>query len=183
MSYKDKEKRKRYREKWISEHPERIREYNRRYRQNHPSKYQTRTQIRTQKNRDYEKKYYQKHREEKIKRVKEYRENNPEKVYQSRKRWKDENKEKYRQYHREERVRKMNARGSHTAEEWELLKKQVGYTCLRCKKKEPFLDLNYPWLTEDHIVPLIKRGSDDMDNIQPLCIKCNDIKWTKIIKY
>ena len=180
MPYKDKEKRK----KWISENLEKIKEYNRRYRQDHISKSPvSKFRIRTQEDRDNEKKYYQEHRKEKLKRVKEYRENNPEKVYQSRKRWKDKNEEKYHQYRREARVRKMKADGSHTIKEWKLLKEQVGYICLRCKRKEPFLDLNYIWLTEDHIVPLIKKGSDNMDNIQPLCIRCNDIKGTKTIKY
>ena len=73
---------------------------------------------------------------------------------------------------------KRNAEGSHTFEEWEDLKRKYNYTCPVCKKKEPEIKL-----TEDHIVPLSKQGTDYIDNIQPLCKGCNSIKYTKIIKY
>lgn len=74
--------------------------------------------------------------------------------------------------------RKRLAEGSHTFGEWELLKKQYGFTCPACGSKEPEIKL-----TEDHIVPLIKGGSDFIENIQPLCKMCNNKKFTKIIKY
>jgi hypothetical protein len=67
---------------------------------------------------------------------------------------------------------------SHTFGEWELLKKQYGFTCPSCKGIEPNIVL-----TEDHIVPLSRGGTDLIENIQPLCLKCNMKKHTKIIKY
>ena len=89
---------------------------------------------------------------------------------------------KTREYHKERRrkrrVRKLNAKGSHTFGEWELLKKQYGHCCLSCGKCEPEIIL-----TEDHIIPLSKGGSDYIENIQPLCRSCNCKKHTKIIKY
>ena len=68
--------------------------------------------------------------------------------------------------------------GGHTYGEWELLKKQYGYNCPCCKKPEPEIKL-----TEDHIVPLSKGGSDLIENIQPLCLSCNCKKHTKSNKF
>ena len=74
--------------------------------------------------------------------------------------------------------KKRGAEGSHSFGEWELLKKQYGYICPSCRKQEPDIKL-----TEDHIIPISKGGSDYIENIQPLCMPCNHKKHTKIIKY
>lgn len=74
--------------------------------------------------------------------------------------------------------RLKNVGNSHTFEEWETLKAQYNWTCPCCKKREPEVSL-----TEDHIIPLSKGGSDNIENIQPLCRSCNCKKHTKIIKY
>lgn len=81
-------------------------------------------------------------------------------------------------YCRERRVRKLNCGGSHTLKEWIILKAQYNWTCPCCHKSEPEIKL-----TEDHIIPLAKGGSDNIENIQPLCISCNCKKHTKVIKY
>jgi len=81
-------------------------------------------------------------------------------------------------YNRKRRNIKYNADGSHTLREWETLKAQYNWTCPSCGKKEPKIKLN-----EDHIIPLSKGGSDNIENIQPLCKSCNSKKHTKTIKY
>ena len=76
------------------------------------------------------------------------------------------------------RATKAKAEGSHTQGEWELLKKQYGYVCPACGKGEPNITL-----TEDHIIPLSRGGSDYIENIQPLCKSCNSTKHTEITHY
>jgi 5-methylcytosine-specific restriction endonuclease McrA len=74
--------------------------------------------------------------------------------------------------------RKRNALGSHSFAEWETLKAQYDYTCPCCHKREPEIKLSC-----DHIIPLSKGGSNNIENLQPLCRLCNSIKNNKTIKY
>ena len=81
-------------------------------------------------------------------------------------------------YDYERRALERGTLGSHTLGEWETLKVQYGFTCPCCRQSEPEIKL-----TEDHIIPLSKGGSNYIENIQPLCKSCNSKKHTKIINY
>lgn len=76
------------------------------------------------------------------------------------------------------RRRLLEAGGLHSRGEWETLKAQYNFTCPSCKKSEPEIRL-----TRDHIIPVFRGGSDNIENIQPLCKLCNSRKHLRTIKY
>ena len=75
-------------------------------------------------------------------------------------------------------AREKGATGSHTAKEWFTLKIKFAWTCPGCFRREPDIKL-----TEDHIIPLIIGGSDNIENIQPLCQSCNSSKSKRYVVY
>lgn len=76
------------------------------------------------------------------------------------------------------RAKKRAAFGTVTIKEWELIKKENGYTCASCGEREPNITL-----TQDHIVPLSRGGPNLSNNIQPLCMWCNAKKHTRTIYF
>lgn len=79
---------------------------------------------------------------------------------------------KYWERKRKERqVRKIENGGSHTIGEWEALKAQYNWACPSCHRSGPDIIL-----CRDHIIPLVKGGSDNIENIQPLCGSCKNAK-------
>jgi 5-methylcytosine-specific restriction endonuclease McrA len=76
------------------------------------------------------------------------------------------------------RARKLAAGGSHSDQEWQALKTFYDYRCLCCGKREPKIRL-----TRDHVISLTQGGTDSIDNVQPLCARCNSKKNNKHIDY
>lgn len=97
-----------------------------------------------------------------------YRIKHPETARASVRTWQLANPEKRRINEHTRRTRLTKAGGSYTQEEWQSLCKKHKDCCLSCGEHKP--------LTADHIIPVSKGGSSNIDNIQPLCMTCNSIK-------
>ena len=75
---------------------------------------------------------------------------------------------------RSERLTTAREKGTHTKAEW-LALKSIFSCCPRCEGNgEP---------VKDHIIPIYQGGSDSIDNIQPLCRKCNSQKGAESEDY
>lgn len=81
-------------------------------------------------------------------------------------------------YKKQYKHRKKGAEGSHTKKEWNNLKELYQFMCVCCKNQEPEIEI-----TEDHIIPLSRGGSNYIENIQPLCRPCNARKFNRTINY
>lgn len=84
-------------------------------------------------------------------------------------------------YRNNVRAKRLGLTGKVTYEEWMELKKRYGSRCLTCGK-----DASQRTIGMDHITPLSKGGSNTIDNIQPMCRKCNGAKstpWYKMLNY
>ncbi len=89
--------------------------------------------------------------------------------------WARNNKDIVRSSHHRHRARVKGGGGSFTTAEWRALCEQCGNVCARCKQSKP--------LTADHVIPVSKGGSSNIENIQPLCKACNSSKCDKTIDY
>lgn len=81
-------------------------------------------------------------------------------------------------YERNRNYRKKCNGGNHTYYDWLALKWAYGNKCIYCGKMEPEVKI-----TEDHVIPLIKGGTNNIENIQPLCFVCNSRKGSKEVMF
>ena len=135
--------------------------------------------VKTQKAADY-----RRHREARIAKVAEYQAANREKVRLRTKAFREANKEKIaahmkawskanrpllRIHERRRRDRKRGAVGHHTLAEVKALEVSQA---MRCANPLCRADLSAGY-HQDHILPLVLGGTDDIANIQLLCSPCN----------
>ena len=122
--------------------------------------------------------------------AKVYREANVQKVNQAKYKWAREHVERVKEIRREvnlrrkdkafqesnlRRARKNKVGGSFSKLEWEELQESYGNICISCGSNIR--------MEADHVIPISKGGVNSIDNIQPLCLKCNRSKGTKIIDF
>lgn len=104
-----------------------------------------------------------------------YRNSNKDKVNKTIQDWNQKNPDKKREYKHRYRARKVGNGGSFTVQEWHELCEKYGNKCLCCGEQKS--------LTADHVLPVFRGGTSNIDNIQPLCSSCNSRKWTREIDY
>jgi hypothetical protein len=66
--------------------------------------------------------------------------------------------------------------GRYTEQEWQALCAEFGFRCVRC-------GCHPAGLERDHIIPIYKRGTEAITNIQPLCKTCNTAKGPEDINW
>lgn len=175
---------------WNKNNTKRKKDYDRQYYQNNKEKILDngkRWRVNnTVKKQNYDKEY-RRNNKEAIKLIrKRWIENNPEKMQairdKSNKRqktkksqWAKENRDKMNATKHKRRAREIGNGGNFTTQEWAELCNKHDNKCLCCKKRKK--------LTIDHIVPISKGGTSNIENIQPLCKSCNSKKGVKIIDY
>lgn len=107
-------------------------------------------------------KYYARNRESMLAKSANYRAENPE---------------KFAEYRRNRRARKLNAEGKHTAADVLRIFEHQRGLCANCRNK--LLKSGGQKYHVDHIVPLVKGGSNWPSNLQCLCPTCNLRKQAK----
>ncbi len=152
---------------WRAKNKDRVQELNREY---HEANREERKAYHRQYRRDHPDYFRGK--------AQEFREQNPAYHRDNMREWARANPGKIKEKDNRRRAFKMGKPDSFTATEWLQLKHRYNYTCLRCGKREPEIKL-----TADHIVPISKGGVGTIDNIQPLCRRCNTAKHDDTIDY
>jgi len=183
-----------YRKQYNEANKEKLIEYRRQYyaeHREHDKQWRKDNSGRIAKRR---KQYLEESKEYEVKRNKQWREVNRERLNESSQRWNENNKERvselrklYRQTERgiiakrthahNRRALKRNAEGKHTSAQLRELYQQQEGKCFYCKKA---LGHSRNSWHGDHIVPLSKGGSNDINNIVIACPKCNLTKSNKL---
>ena len=160
-----------YQKDWVKRNRQRVNLKAKKYRLNHLDKVREHDRLR--------KSALDKNEVRKYQRILYAR--NKERYREKARKWRKKNLEKILFWNRRRELRERNIEGTHTFQEWEELKKRYNYKCANCgilesKLKNMWYDKRFWKLTEDHIVPISKGGTDYINNIQPLCISCNASK-------
>lgn len=164
-------------------HKDALSEYMRHYYATHKEKWHVvprrlRKPENSEKLKQQKSRFYQRYRDRHRAKHREYYQSNHETIRHNASRWKAANR--LAAYASDARRRNMliSSGGTHTLEQWNALKSDYEFSCLCCGKREPEISL-----TRDHVIPVSKGGSDNIENIQPLCGPCNSSKSASSTDY
>lgn len=150
---------------WRKQNPEKVYETNRAYRLRTPDK-----------QRQYHRTYTQNNIEILATKARQWRERNRDKFREIARKSRKNNLEVDREKSHRYRARKAGSGGKYSVAEWRSLVAHYGNKCLCCGRDDVLL-------TVDHVIPLVRGGTNTIDNLQPLCGSCNSRKSDKSIDY
>lgn len=132
---------------------------------------------------------HKKHYSKEASRIKmaEWRKSNPDKAIEHSRRyseyrkeylkmWRSNNKDKVNFYAMQYNNQKRANGGSFSQDEWVTLQSKYNFKCLSC-------GITPQRLTVDHVIPISLGGSNNIENIQPLCKSCNSKKQATILDF
>ena len=108
--------------------------------------------------------------------ARDYGRRNRKKVAAIGRAWRKSNPDRHIAHQHQRKARIISVGGTYSRQEWLDLCTACAQRCLCCGRSD------LP-LTVDHVIPVSKGGSNSIDNIQPLCGRCNSAKGTQIIDY
>jgi 5-methylcytosine-specific restriction endonuclease McrA len=106
-------------------------------------------------------------------RNKKFREKNPGRGRELTKDWLSRNPEWLKHKLAQRAALRRGAPGSHTQEEWLSLCARYDNKCAYCRSDAR--------LSRDHVMPLTRGGTDNIDNILPACQPCNSSKGNRVM--
>lgn len=117
---------------------------------------------------------YYRHRDKRLDEHRKYYINHRDKILASVYSWQSEHKHLVNQYKKKNGLSRRSAfAGSIDMAAWAKKLKRLGGRCQLCGSTER--------ISIDHILPIAKGGSNEIRNLQPLCIPCNCRKNAKIL--
>ena len=181
-----KEEKKEYNKKYNKEHKEEKQAYDKKCYEDNPEKekkfsnkyykeHKDNLEFKEKKN-VKSKKYYKEHPEERKEYSKKYYKEHPEQRKEYSKKYYKEHPEQGKIYDHRRRTRKKGNGGSYTLKEIRKLRKESEGICKGYNRKPHYVGEDK--LTIDHIIPVVKGGTNNIENIQLLCKSCNCSKGT-----
>ena|ERR1035441_5660181 len=167
--------------KYRMAHPERWREIRRRWRERNRESERVKAKAwfdaNPERHKELRRRHYLKHAEEIKRKKREQLASDPilrGRARAANRRWAKANPVRRRCLQTKREAKRRGNGGSHTAVEWITLCWSSGWRCCYCG-----IHLTAKTVTRDHLVPLSRGGTDNIDNIAPACGPCNYRKHTK----
>ncbi len=167
------------RQKWLVNNIEAAREATRRWYKNNIEKAHSASRkwkkINSEKEKETMKKYVENNKEKVREAQRNWRKNNPDKARLSSLNSVHKNPDAKKAKDHRRKAKKRGNGGSFSPVEWKELREKYGNKCLCCGEEKK--------LEADHVIPVIKGGTSNIENIQPLCRSCNAKKSSSEIDY